>query len=48
MKIKATLLAIAAIFLACTTSFAQQKEEESESTTLQFMKTSGFYGQGVL
>lgn len=43
MKTKSILLAIAAIFLACTTSFAQQKEEESASTTLQFMKSSGSF-----
>ena len=43
MKTKTILLAVTAIFLACTTSFAQQKEEESASTTLQFMKTSGSF-----
>lgn len=43
MKAKSILLAIAAIFMACATSFAQQKEEESASTTLQFMKTSGSF-----
>ncbi|MDD7456143.1 MAG: hypothetical protein PUK70_07870 [Bacteroidales bacterium] len=43
MKAKALILAIAALFIASTTSFAQQKEEESASTTLQFMKSSGSF-----
>lgn len=43
MKTKALILAITALFIASTTSFAQQKEEESASTTLQFMKSSGSF-----
>lgn len=43
MKAKPIILAIAALFIASTVSFAQQKEEESASTTLQFMKSSGSF-----
>ena len=37
------MLALTAIFLVWTTSFAQQKKEESASTTLQFMNSSGSF-----
>lgn len=42
MNTKSLALAICAMFLAAS-SFAQQKDEESTSTTLQFMKASGSF-----
>jgi hypothetical protein len=43
MKSKFSLVVLVALLLAGPTSYAQQKEEESTSTTLQFMKTSGSF-----
>lgn len=43
MKFKSLFIAMAAILFAAVPSYAQQKEEESASTTLQFMKTSGSF-----
>lgn len=43
MKLKSLLLSFVIVLFTATPSFAQQKEEESASTTLQFMKTSGSF-----